>query len=407
MSNSLAIATITAVLETRLEALLSRNGLNGLGVTSAHPNNNPSPGIYIQLYRIAPNLSGYTQDLPTRRSQSAAVVTTPQLIIDLNYLFTFVGDANTYDTERLAGLVMTEFHTRPILSRQEVGSYVDSLNGGDVLSDTDLADQASPVRLTLLPQTTEDMTRIWGLLNQSYYGLSVTYQAGPVTLEQALQPTTALPVTQPSLQTIALTAPKITTLRTPERNQPIVEIGQALIIQGRDLAGESTWLRLGSQLIEVPAGDLRGDEITLPITPALGLAPGAISLQVVHQVPVRTSPAVEYRIAAQSNTAVFALLPTVSLSSNTLNAADNPMTLSLSVSPTPSANQPVELLLDEDSDNGQHRVVTEWQLVGNTVEFTFESLPVGRWIVRLRVNGVLSLLQPNGSGDLGPAVTVS
>lgn len=393
MSNFLAIATVTAVLTSRIETLLDNNGLTGFTVDSDHPQDDADPGVYLKLYRIVPNPALYTADTPTRRADGT-VIQRPQLAIDLHYLFSFVGDSDTFDAERLAGLVMLDLHTRPVLTAEAIASYVEVLEDGHVLQTADLADQVELVRFTPMPMTTEEMSRVWGLLNQSFYGLSVAYQVSVVLLDREIPAMTALPVGDVAVRAFAAAMPRIQSIRSSAVNQPIVEVGQDLILRGSGFIGETTWLQLGEDLLEVPRdSNLRSDRIVFPITATLGIPLGAIAVQVVHRVNLGDGSPDAYRTATESNTAVFALVPNVTMASPNPVTTPEGIDVQLAVTPLPTAAQTVELLLDEVGGDYRHRTSTAWRVDGDTVVFALDSLPAGQWLVRLRVDGVLSLLR--------------
>jgi len=395
MSNFLAIATVTAVFASRIETLLDRDSLSGFGVTTDHPTGDPDPGVYLKLYRVTPNSSLYNTDTPTRRIDGS-VIQRPQLILDLHYLLSFVGESTTFDAERLAGSVLLDLHATPIITSDAIATYIATLDADHVLQDSDLDNQIEQVRLTLVPLNLEEMSRLWGLLNQSFYGLSVAYQASVVFLEQALPTTTALPIADVSVQAFAAAMPRITAIRSSVVNQPIVEIGQDLLIRGSGFIGESTWLQLGEALIEVPREHVRSDRIVLPITPALGLAIGAIAIQVVHRINMGDGSPDAYRKAAESNTAVFAFVPRVTLANPNPMLVDGQIEIHLAVDPLPDPDQSVELLLDEVEGNNRHRTTKAWRIEDANVIFTLGPLPSGSWLVRLRVDGVLSQLRRDG-----------
>jgi len=393
MSNFLAIATVTAVLTSRIETLLDANGLTGFNVEGDHPNGDSNPGVYLKLYRVVPNPALYPADTPTRRADGS-MIQQPQLAIDLHYLLSFVGDSGTFDAERLAGLVMLDLHARPVLTANAIANYVETLEADHVLQSADLADQIELVRFTPIPMTTEEMSRVWGLLNQSFYGLTVAYQASVVLLDLEIPAITALPVGNVAVRAFAAALPRIRGIRSSAVNQPVVELGQDLILHGSGFIGESTWLQLGEEIFEVPRdSNLRSDRIVFPITAALGIPLGAITVQVVHRVNLGHGSSDAYRTAAESNTAVFALVPNVTMASpNPVSTAEG-IEVNLAVVPTPAAEQTVELLLDEVGGDHRHRTSTRWRVDGDRIIFALEPLPAGQWLVRLRVDGVVSLLR--------------
>ena len=92
MSNYLAIATVTAALQTKL--IKAAEVFDGAVVTTSRPNGNDgavTPAINIFLYQVIPNAAYRNCDLPTRRSDGH-LAQRPQAALTLHYLLSFLGD---------------------------------------------------------------------------------------------------------------------------------------------------------------------------------------------------------------------------------------------------------------------------------------------------------------------------
>ena len=87
--------------EALLFFLVNGVGLTSYAATAEHPRADPSPGVYLTLYHVAPNAALRNLDLPTRRPGGEAAQR-PVLALTLRYLFSFVGDPAKFDGERLA-----------------------------------------------------------------------------------------------------------------------------------------------------------------------------------------------------------------------------------------------------------------------------------------------------------------
>jgi hypothetical protein len=388
MSNSLTIATITAVLEARINSLLDANGLSGFEVTVDHPRGTePEPGVYIKPYRIAANPGLRNADLPTRRSEGSTSMR-PQLAVDVDVLLTFVGEPGTYDPERLAGLIMTDLHTHPSLGRQEIKNFLLGLPQGHVLATSDLGDQLERVRFTPLPLDLEGLAKVWGLFGLSIYGLSVAYQAC-VLLDADVRPTSPLPVLRTGMQLVPNVAPVITSLASSSFSQALAQIGDTLVVNGAGLRGPSTWLRLGDALLELGPADVGVDRLTLLLDAGLGLRAGVLAVQVVHRAELGP-PADPLRTIAQSNAMALVLLPRVIGTPSA--GGSGPIELRVEVAPLPALGQEVALILDPLAGGSQieSRV---FSIDGAELVFVLPSLAAGEYLVRVRVDGAISLLE--------------
>jgi hypothetical protein len=405
VSNTLAIATVTAALESRLTALVNRE-MTGFTVTSNHPGEEPAPGVYIKLFRIMPNAALRNVELPTRGRDGVAVQK-PRLALNLHYLVSFVGLVKDYDAERLAGLVMTDLHATPTLSQAAIRTFIEGLPGDHPLKEADLGDQLERVHFSLLALDDEQLAKLWGLYNQQYYSLSVAYEASVVLLDAEVRPRAALPVASTGLYVFPTGLPHITRVRSSALDQPLVLLGQDLIVEGTNLRGPTTQLRIGGTSFPVASSQIGVDRITFPLTAALGLRAGVMSVAVVHAVDVDPDPAREdLRVSATSNAAPFALVAAVAPSAPAVTAVPDGHEIRLTVVPPPAAEQEFELLMDRPGGAG-HASSTTWRMAGAAVVFTVTGLSAGDWLVRLRVDGATSGLQAGGTGAYAsPAVTV-
>lgn len=407
MSNTQAIAVTSGVIEARIRALLKDAGLEELSVTAKMPSGEtPADGVYFQAYRVTPNPSLRGLDLPTRRADGS-LSRKPRLAIDVDYAVSFVGDASEFEAEHLAALVLTDFHANAFLSPTEINEFVDAEDSP--LPDADLGDQLERVKLTLIPLSLEDLSRVWGLGNQSFYALTVAFSASIIILDAEVEPIASRPVVDPQVHVGAQAGPIVHSVRSSARPQAVVAIDgtttEALIIEGQNLAGSHTALQIGDSLVPVPIAAVSGTRIELPITAALGLRSGATSVSVVHQIDV-DPPSGDLRMGASSNALPLVLLPEFADTSPTATAVGDDVDIRVTVTPVPADDQDVTLLLDQVGGqthaSSQARVAEPGALV-----FRVEDVPTGTYLLRLRVDGAVTIPSSSGSGALDtPAVTV-
>jgi len=405
MSNALAIALVSAVLEARITALLEANGISGMTVSTTHPEADPDPGVYLKLYQITPNATLRNLDLPTRR-EDGTVVRRPRLAIDLHYLITFIGDPSRYEAERFAAIVMTDLHARPTLTPDAIADVLGSLPPDHPLVDSDLGDQLERVRFTPRALDLENLARLWTMLNQSYYGLSVAYDASVVLLDADIRPREALPVTSRGLTVVPATRPRILRAHADDGDQPIVAIGESLVLRGSSLSGESTWLRIAGRMFEVPPPLARPERIEIDLAPALSLRAGVVAVQVVHRIDVGGGGAPELRDGPESNAVAIAIVPSVTPAAPAVVAlGGGRFDVRLTVTPVPDPEQELALQLDALVGDGAASSTT-WRLDGVVTVFTVDAPPSGATLVRVRVDGAQSRTTQSGTGEFdGPSVT--
>lgn len=199
MSNHLAIATVTAALMRYLQSVVGAAVGNAV-VTAVRPDGPnsgaPATGVNIFLYQATPNAAWRNQDLPTRRPDGS-LAQRPQIALDLHYLLTFYGDEALLEPQRILGSTVAALHARPVLTREEIRSAVAAL---PFLSGSDLADEIETVKFTPQPLTLEELSKLWSVLFQTPYVLSMAYDASVVLIAADGQPSMAQPVQRPAIQ---------------------------------------------------------------------------------------------------------------------------------------------------------------------------------------------------------------
>jgi hypothetical protein len=199
VSNRLAIAAATATLQDRLLATTAAE-ISGARVVTARPDTkqqpDPGTGVNLFLYEVVANPFMRNADLPSR-NRSGNLVEAPLLALDLHYLLTFFGKDNTLEAQRLLGAVVAELGLRPVLTADEIER---SVAARDYLGGADLAEQVEHIFLTPLHLTLEEVSRLWSVLVQQPYSLSIQYQASVVIVTPPVTPPAAsLLLTPPNI----------------------------------------------------------------------------------------------------------------------------------------------------------------------------------------------------------------
>ncbi|HNX09443.1 MAG TPA: DUF4255 domain-containing protein [Methanothrix sp.] len=314
MSNSLAIATVTATLRHLLGRAVKE--VNGALATTVRPASSESdvsedlsnPGVNIYLYQVTPNAAWRNDDLPTRR-EDGSVIQHPRAALDLNYLLTFHGNENRLEPQRVMGCVIRTLHSTPLLTRQEIS---DAIKGSDFLEGSDLADEVKQIKITPINLSLEEMSKIWSVFFQTPYFLSVAYRASLIFIDGRDMPSSALPVRQRNIRAIAFPRqPAIEQLLTEEGPGSPILADSTLIIRGKNLQGDRTTVRAGEE--EAEPETVNDSEIRLNLSAFSSLKAGVLSLQVIHRksIVMSSDPSVVRSLGRESNVAAFVLHPVI------------------------------------------------------------------------------------------------
>jgi hypothetical protein len=202
VNSYLAIATVTATLQHLLLQAI-RGVMPAVNVTTEQPSkfkDGQKPAeteawVNIFAYQIETDPALRNDDLPSR-SQNGGFVQRPHVALKINYLLTFYGNEAELEPQRLLGKVVSTLHAYPVI--------VPGIKATDTkefqehykfIEDPNLTAQQARVRLTPLPLSLEDLSKLWSVFFQTEYRLSVAYQAAVVLIaadEPAPQP--VLPV---------------------------------------------------------------------------------------------------------------------------------------------------------------------------------------------------------------------
>lgn len=413
MSNSLAVATVTAALRKLLTEALAgvpAGGADGATVTTLRPDtvagaDGNAASVNVFLYQISGNAGWANAALPTRRSDGT-VVARPEQAIDLHYLLTFSGDETTLQPQRLLGVAVTALCSVPVLSRERLRKLMDAAADSEAwLKSSDLVDQIDLVRFSPLPLSLEELSKLWSTFIQSPYRLSVTYQACVVLLDGDLTPQPALPVLTRGVDAAALNIPNVTRVGADTSPTDPVGPGTILRIEGRQLRGTSgTRLRLDDVEIPVPADAVTGTRIVIPLPD--GTRAGVRSVQVVHPRLIGT-PQVE-RSGAESEAVPVVVRPVVTGAVAAVRDATNARVLTVPVAPAVGPAQRVLLSLNEHHPP-EGQVGRAYTVVAGSAPETPNVVTArvpaevtgGRYLVRVQVDGAQSVLTvgPDGRFD--------
>lgn len=204
MSNALAIATVTQALALLIESNLGPEMDIAVKVETRKPPAEPpaEPTINVFLYQVTPNASMRHTDLPTRASDGT-LVKRPAAPLDLHYLISAYGEEAELIGQRLIGCVVRTLHEIPVLPRELIELAAERPH----LAGSDLAESAQRVRFTPTQMDIDETSKLWGMLHQTPYTLSVAYQASLVLIEGRERPVPARPVERRTVRALPFGAP--------------------------------------------------------------------------------------------------------------------------------------------------------------------------------------------------------
>ena len=340
MSSALAIAATTETLRSLLEERVkSLTGNNDLHVTAKPPDvagkDNPDdvkPQLNLFLYQTAFNGAWRNLDMP--RQVRPGEVGRPPLALNLHYLVTAYGLENGTDqlSHKVLGAAMSFLHDHPVLTRDEI-----------VPTDTGLRDQFELLKITPLPMSLEDLSKLW-MIFQTEYRISAAYEVAVVLIDSRAAPA-PLPVLKRGKEDRGATAiagavPNLREIRLP-RSQPAARLGESIALLGDQLTTDATKVRFMSTrglvpvLLEPAAGPSPG-EISVAIPDAAAdmsrWAPGFYTLALVQERADTPQPLV-------SNELAFALAPLITVTFGSAPEDADHFTVDVTVQCKPSSSR--------------------------------------------------------------------
>jgi hypothetical protein len=166
---------IRAISQSLRELVESNIPLPGVTVALSTPSEFTGQGISIWLYRVTRNENLLNQ--PERRVTAGQRARRP-LPVTLHYLFTPLMN-DPLDEQLLLGRILQLFNDIPVLRGSDLR---DSLAGED-----------EDFRIHLEMLTLEELTRVWGALQESYQ-TSLSYLVEVVEIDAGQEPESVTPV---------------------------------------------------------------------------------------------------------------------------------------------------------------------------------------------------------------------
>jgi hypothetical protein len=421
MSNALAIAGVTVVLQRLLDGLqgdlTSALGVD-VDVVSLPPEHvpqgqNDGPRINLFLYRVAQNAALRNAPLPSVDARGRSRIAHPPLALDLHYLLTAYGSAEL-QTEILLGYAMQRLHENPVLDRGRIDQILSNpMATSDpypALRATGLAQQLEMVKITPASLNLDELSKLWTAL-KSNYRTSAAYQATVVLIETELPAIAPLPVLQRNFGVTPGLLPPLPEVVSiaPGSGQIAATLNDTLVIDGHDLDGRAgeyelvlSNARLKYEATITPEASATPSRVTFALTGPADLPAGAytatLRLRKHGEQKARTTNVVPLLIAP------LLVAPDGGLPATVTPNASKEFTLQPNCVTQLRDDQRVSLLL------GGIEAMAD-PITASTIspKFTFKDVPDDKYWVRLRVDGVDSLLIDRVAKPpvfLGPSVEV-
>ena len=401
MSDYRAIAAVTATLDRLLQAAANaavQQAEVRIGPPLAKLAEDGKPLVNIFLFRVLPNAALRNAHLPTRLGDGSSRQRS-EAAIDLHYVFSFYGDADTFEPERLLGAVVLALEDAPALMPAAIAAAI--ADNQAALGDADLARAESRIRILPDVLSLEDFAKLWSVFFQVPYALSVAYVCSHVVLETREPLADALPVAQGALSVWPMSDLALDRVGPePGRSGPIVR-GGPLHLTGKGLGRIGTSVRIDATVIDPDPEALGGTAIALTLTDALfggtPLAAGGHVVQVLAPPAAGTPP----HLRRGSNALPFALHPAIGPPVVAITSGGAPMrsgSLTLDFAPPVRAGQSVSVTLDARDPAHPHSVVLNPQPLppasfpAGQMVFPFSDLPRDAYLVRAEVDGFASLV---------------
>ena len=407
MSNYLAIAAVTSTFSQWLSEKAA-SVLDGAVTTIGRPKEGTPKGINIFLFQVMYNPEHRNDDFPTRRAGDATVSQRPQAALDLYYLLTCYGSEKDLEPQILLGSTVSVLHAQPVVTqemlRREIKRRTDA-DANDSLAKYEVSGQIQSITFTPLSYNTEEFARLWSVLFQIPYTLSVAYKASVVFVEAEVTPQRALPVLRPDIYVLPFRRPVVEKISSADGDTVPVVYDSKVVITGRQLKGDPTRVSIGAVEVEIGPTDTANTVIDTQITLSLGsalfagkaLRAGIQGVFVLHPV-MMGDPKVEH-YGFESNVKPLVLSPTIT--DQTVSGTD----LTIEVNPKVGKTQKVVALLNEfeaasgtpraysikapDNNGITSDVVTET----DAITFSIEDVEPGNYLLRIQVDGAESSLQ--------------
>lgn len=394
MSNPLALAGVTAVLQHYLHNAYTGTVFGGTVKVSAKApdivqqdvnTGSANTQINLFLHQVTHNVGWRNQDLPSMSSDGKSRLKNPPLALDLHYLLTAYG-SDDCEAEGLLGYAVLLLHQSPVLTRNDITQALGHLPSNplfDQLHLAGLADQVEMIKITPSPLGREEMAWLWTALKADYRP-TFPFQVSVVLIDPQFASASALPVLSRNISVQAGPPPLLFALQLAQ-GQTAPAQGDTVTATGQSLTGASLVAlsnpQLGINYAPFAPVSVTNASLSFKVpTDTSGLPAGVYSLSVLFKDG-------SGNVVLSTNTLSMGIAPTVS---GTPTATNNPQgtLVTLKCAPDVRPSQTVSLSLGGVSAPAQ-----TFDTQTNSLSFQFPTLPAGKYLIRLQVDGVDSPIQ--------------
>jgi hypothetical protein len=383
MSNGFAIAAVSATLRQLL--------LDGLqiGNVTVRPLDKARENLandQVNLFLYHAQVDGGWRNMDMPRQIKPGESGHPPLPLTLFYLLTaYSDDTDEVKGHGLLGNAMRVLHDHPLLDASEIQSAT-----GANVPESDLHEQIERVRITHQPLPLEEVSKLWSAF-QTQYRTSVAYQVSVVLIESQRTAKTALPVLTRGKEDKGVTSqadvlspfPTLESIEPPNQ-QFSARLGDVVTLKGHRLADGTPNVIVRSPRLTDPvpvvieAGSTAKEiRFTVDEDPAKWVAGlYTVAVEVTNADGVRTTNELPFTVAPR----ITALPPDVT------RDADEKAEITVTFSPRVRSGQRAALLV------GDREVPAPVTAITDTLTFEMKNAPLGEPFVRLRIDGVDSLL---------------
>ena len=404
MSNHLAVATVTASLKLMLQEAV---GAGSVTVGRPAPPTEGHENVNLFLYQVVPNATLRNAHQPSVRQDGSR--SGPAIVaLNLHYLFTVSGPTDAFAAEQLLAKVARKLEASSSIPVSIIKTVAADVNA---LAHTDLQFARDRVHISPLNLSLEEMSKLWSVLLQVPYMLSVAYTCSPVLIETEESGSAGPPVSTVGITTLVLGGPSLVGVAAETGPWMPIVWGIAIVLNGAGLSRGDMQLQFNGQRASLAAATITSERIVLPLTVASfaeELRCGPVLVEAVLPAPAG-APASMARVVDQAS---FVLRPVITLAANALNGTN----LNIAISPMLRAGQQAFLLLDAQTPvTPRSQRIAAAPSAGTTASLVFSlaNVPAATYYVQLVVDGVASAPQLDGDPKsptfrqiIGPRVTL-
>jgi hypothetical protein len=413
MSNALALAGTSAILQYILNNVFNGAGLGSVTVTAVAPDiaqnsqtGSPTLQVNLFLHQVTPNAAWRNIDLPWLSADGKTRLQNQPLALDLHYLLTAYG-THDFEAEALLGYAVLALHQTPVLARSDIqaalngplntGTTFGNANLNAILNLAGLADQVEMLKVTPATLGREEMAWLWTALKADYRP-TFPFQVTVVLIQAQADTNAALPVATRAISAQAGLLSSIISVTLPTGRSAAC-LGDTVTVSGTGL-GNAVSVTLSNAYLGIQSGPIVPSSVTntslqfvLPNNATPPLPSGVYLMSVQTQAPGLSTPTSSNSLPLAVAAQITSPLPaSVTGASFTLNPTCSPALL---------PRQQVSLIV-----GGQEVLAAPFQTTTNTPTFNFTGVAAGTYLVRLRVDGVdspVTYTPPPGS----PTLTVT